>query len=254
MKTHRRTLSRRNLLQSISAMGIGSLAFERALAVQVEQAGKITPEMVAQAEWIAGIELDEEEREDVAESVQGTLASARRLREIPVDADTVPALVFRPDFFYQAAGNSGEPQHDIRGARPAVHVAWSLKGRAAWQRAGTMSDEQLAFASLTDQASMLAAGKISSRELTQLYLTRLERFDPLLRCVVTLLEEPALEQAAASDERRAQGNVLGVLDGIPWVAKDLIAVPPWKTTWGAEPFKDQVREPTATVATKLALT
>ena len=114
-----------------------------------------------------------------------------------------------------------------------------------------MADDELAFASITEQASLLAAKKLSSRELTELYLSRLKKFDPLLKCVVTLLEDHALELANASDERRAANSTRGALDGIPWVAKDLIAMPPWKTTWGAEPFKDQVRPNTATVATRM---
>ncbi len=85
-----------------------------------------------------------------------------------------------------------------------------------------------------------------------MYLARLKRYDPVLKCVVTLLEEHAIELAKASDQRRAEGRSVGALDGIPWVAKDLIAMPPWKTTWGAEPFKDQVRPTAATVATRLA--
>ncbi len=100
MNKHFRSVSRRQLLQSLAALGIGPATFHRALAAQVELQAAITGEMIAQAEWVAGIELDEEEREDVASSLARILDSGRRLREVPVDADQVPALVFRPDFFY----------------------------------------------------------------------------------------------------------------------------------------------------------
>lgn len=233
---------RRQFLGALTATGIGSVAFHRALAAQVEAGGGFTKEMIAQAEWIAGIELDDEAREDVAKSIEDSLESAKKLRATPVDADTVPVLVFRPDFFYQQANPKSSP-----GGVPHVHAAWNANGSVR-----KTSDEELAFASISDQASLLASKQVSSRELTQLYLRRLKKYDPLLHCVITMLEDHALELADASDTRRRDGKTLGVLDGIPWVAKDLVAVPPWKTTWGAQPFRDQVRETTATVAEKMA--
>lgn len=233
---------RRQFLGALTATGIGSLAFQRALAAQVEAGGGFTKEMIAQAEWIAGIELDDEAREDVAKSIEDSLESAKKLRAMPVDADTVPVLVFRPDFFYQQANPKSNP-----GGEAQVNVAWEANASVS-----DMSEEELAFASISDQASLLASKQISSRELTQLYLRRLKKYDPLLHCVITMLEDHALESADASDKRRGQGKALGVLDGIPWVAKDLVAVPPWKTTWGAEPFRHQVRDTTATVAEKMS--
>ncbi len=245
------SITRRAALQRLTALGIGTAAFQRALAAQVEGRTEVSQEMIAQAEWVAGIELDDDEREDIANSLARNLSAARRLRELPVDADQVPALVFRPDFFYaaahdQAANAADAGPRNSREPQPAtVDINWSQRGVAQY------SDEELAFAGIVDQASLLATHKISSRELTQLYLQRLKKYDPLLLCVVTLLEELAEEQSLASDERRSRGEALGILDGIPWLAKDLVAVPPWKTTWGAEPFKEQVREATATVAEKL---
>lgn len=232
---------RRKFLQVIGGVGVGSSLFHRALAAQVAESGRITAEMISQAEWVAGIELDEDERESVARAVGRNLIAAERLRQHPVDADTVPALVFRPDFFYGQVDETSQ----MDGA--SVQVGWSIDDSV---RRG--ADEDLAFSSISHQASLLARGKISSRELTQLYLGRLQRYDPLLKCVITMLEEHALKEADASDQRRRAGQSRGVLDGIPWVAKDLIAVPPYKTTWGAAPFQDQVRNQVATVASKLA--
>ncbi len=231
---------RREFLEVLGGIGIGTAVFHRALAAQVEEVGKITKEMIAAAEWIAGIELDDQDRESLAKRMERNLKSGERLRALPVDADTVPVLVFRPDFFYQQAASTSKL------GEQSIHVAWSAKSGIEQP-----SETDLAFASVSDQASLLAAKEISSRELTQLYLNRLKKYDPLLHCVITLLEDHALEQADASDARRQKHESVGILDGIPWVAKDLIAVPPWKTTWGAEPFKDQVRHATATVAEKL---
>lgn len=233
--------ARRRFLQALSGAGIGSVVFQRALAAQAENSSEITKQMIANAEWVAGIELDEDERESVARAVRGNLRSGQILRETPVDADTVPALVFRPDFFYSQVESTPE----VAAATP-TQLSWSVS-----ESSSRGSDEDLAFASIQDQASLLAKKKISSRELTEIYLKRLKKYDPLLHCVVTLLEEHAIKQADASDKRRASGETNGILDGIPWVAKDLVALPPWKTTWGAAPFRDQVRNETATVAKKM---
>jgi len=244
------SVSRRSLLQALTGVGVGSLVFQRTLAAQVAEKGAITAEMIRQAEWVADLELSDEEREAIAKSLGGTLASAASIRKIAIDTDTAPAQVFRPDFFYEVADAETRDAQVVgdeaaKSLKP-VQVAWSVNSSPR-----AMAEDELAFASITEQASLLAAKKISSRELTELYLGRLKKFDPLLKCVVTLLEEHALELAAASDQRRTEGRIRGVLDGIPWVAKDLIAMPPWKTTWGAEPFKDQVRPNTATVATRM---
>jgi Asp-tRNA(Asn)/Glu-tRNA(Gln) amidotransferase A subunit family amidase/Asp-tRNA(Asn)/Glu-tRNA(Gln) amidotransferase C subunit len=244
-------ISRRNLLQALSAVSVGSLAFKRTLAAQVAEKGVLTTEMIQQAEWVADLELTDEERQAVAKSLDGILTSAASIRKLTIDADTPPAQVFRPDFFYANADSesteANTAKDDSSKSPNQVQVAWSIDANAK----STPADE-LAFSSITHQASLLATKQLSSKELTELYLARLKRFDPVLKCVVTLLEDHALELAKASDERRAAGRSRGVLDGIPWVAKDLIAIPPWKTTWGAEPFKDQVRPNTATVASRLA--
>jgi Asp-tRNA(Asn)/Glu-tRNA(Gln) amidotransferase A subunit family amidase len=104
---------------------------------------------------------------------------------------------------------------------------------------------------LTELAALIRTRKISSMELTRLYLGRLEKYDPLLKCVVTLTPETALEQAARADAEIAAGRYRGALHGIPWGAKDLIAYPGYPTSWGAPPFKDQVFEQKATVAQRL---
>mgnify|MGYP002079548127 CR=1 FL=1 len=175
-------LSRRRLLQAVVGVGIPSLTFGRALVAQVATKLAITPEMIADAEWIAGIELDSEQREELTSAVERTLQSMQRLRETPIDADTVPAVVFRPDYFYAQANDHPDNSDESKNAgEHSVQVSFSLQPDTS-----QLSDEQLAFAPILTQASLLATGKISSRELTQLHLQRLQRYDPLLRCVVTL--------------------------------------------------------------------
>src|SRR5262249_11929756 len=113
------------------------------------------------------------------------------------------------------------------------------------------TDEELAFLPVTSLAALLRTRQVSSTELTKLYLERLKKYDPALKCVVTLTEELGLKQAERVDREIAAGRYRGPLHGVPWGAKDLIAYPGYKTTWGATPFKDQSLDVTATVARKL---
>ena len=100
-------------------------------------------------------------------------------------------------------------------------------------------------------AALLQSRQISSLELTKLYLERLEKFDSVLKCVVTPTEGLALRQAKQADAEIAAGNYRGRLDGIPWGAKDLIAKSGYPTTWGAPLFKDRVIDADATVVKRL---
>ena len=93
--------------------------------------------------------------------------------------------------------------------------------------------------------------KISSVELTKLYLARLTRFDPLLKCVVTFMDELALEQAKRADRELAAGHDRGPLHGIPWGMKDIIAYPGYPTTWCAPQFRHRVINVKAAVAERL---
>jgi Asp-tRNA(Asn)/Glu-tRNA(Gln) amidotransferase A subunit family amidase len=192
--------------------------------------------MIQQAEWITGLTLTEEERQSTADSVQRSLQSTRALREVPLGYDVLPALHFHPAPTQPAVANqrAGEvrPRESHPPKRPEIH-------------------EDIAFMPVTELAALIQARKISSVELTKIYLERLKFFDPVLKCVVTLTEDLALAQAEQADREIAAGRYRGPLHGIPWGAKDLIAYPGYKTTWGAGPFKEQVITEKATVAQRL---
>ena len=239
-------LSRRTLLTVLSGIGLTSTVFARSLWAQATSDGKITAEMIRQAEWVADIQLTDQQRDKLAENLERNRGEAALLRKVPCDADVPPASVFRPDFFC-------EPEASVRlqAQRTPTQPHQPIKQLDRILQPLPSSKAEIAFASLIDQATWLKAGKLTSVELTQIYLDRINQFDPQLHLLVTSLAERALEQAKASDKRRAEGKSLGILDGIPWVAKDLIAVPPFKTTWGAAPYRDQVRPTMATVAERL---
>jgi Asp-tRNA(Asn)/Glu-tRNA(Gln) amidotransferase A subunit family amidase len=92
---------------------------------------------------------------------------------------------------------------------------------------------------------------VTSVELTRLYLARLRKYDGLLKRVVSYTDELALMQAERADRELAEGRYRGSLHGIPWGAKDLIAYPGYKTTWGAGHFKEQSIDAKATAAARL---
>ena len=111
--------------------------------------------------------------------------------------------------------------------------------------------EECAFYTIGQLAHLIRTQQVTSLELTTMYLDRLKRHGPTLECVVTLTEELALKQARRADKNIRAGRYLGPLHGIPYGAKDLLAVAGYKTTWGAMTHKDQVLDETATVVQKL---
>lgn len=110
---------------------------------------------------------------------------------------------------------------------------------------------EIAFLPVHKLGVLIRNKKITSVELTKLYLERIRRFSDTLQCVITVLEQRALAQAKTADDELAKGKYRGPLHGIPYGVKDLLAVEQTKTTWGATPFKDQTIEATATVVKKL---
>jgi Asp-tRNA(Asn)/Glu-tRNA(Gln) amidotransferase A subunit family amidase len=101
-------------------------------------------------------------------------------------------------------------------------------------------DEDIAFASVTQISRWIETRQISSERLTNIYLERIKRFDPQLRCVITLTRELALQQAKQADAEIATGKYRGPLHGIPWGGKDLLDTAGIATTYGAEPFRNRV--------------
>jgi Asp-tRNA(Asn)/Glu-tRNA(Gln) amidotransferase A subunit family amidase len=227
---------RRTVLKALTVLGAGTITFRRALAAQAAAADKVTPEMIRQAEWIAGLELTDKERERVAKEAVESLASCRALRKVEVGYDVPPALAFNP----------------APGLLPAQGVKRNqskASGPSDVKRPST--DEELAFMAVAELSALIRTKQVTSTELTRLYLARLKRFDPMLKCVAVLTEDLALKQAAQADSEIAVGKFRGPLHGIPWGAKDLIAYPGYPTGWGAPQFKDRIINEKATVAGRL---
>jgi len=231
------SVSRRRALKVIAGVGVGGAVFHRALAAEVEKNdGRVTSEMIQQAEWVAGLELTDEERETVARGVERLQGKLRAMREVDVNYDVPPAV-----YFSAAPGETSAEPPPTRAVEPIE--------RAAGQR--PESDEELAFLPVTELSALVRRRQVTSVELTKLYLERLHRYNPLLNCVVSFTDDLAMKQARRADRELAAGRYRGPLHGIPWGAKDLIAHAGYKTTWGAGVFQEQTIDATATVARRL---
>ncbi|MBT4694803.1 MAG: hypothetical protein HOB73_15820, partial [Planctomycetaceae bacterium] len=208
-------VDRRRLLTWLGAAGAGTVVFQKALAAQVEVAGNVTVEMVAQAEWIAGIKLSETQRAETAAGLQNLMRELESLRNVNVGYDTWPALSFRV-----------KPSRKPLRTHP-INVPADSRNKVA----PPDDDVDLAYLSIAEQSRLIRSGQISSLELTQMYLRRLKKLDPILKFTVNLTEELALKQARGVDRTRNRLGKWHPLRGIPWGAKDLIAYPEYPTTW-----------------------
>jgi len=243
MSESRGDWSRRTVVKALSAAGVGSAVFARALAAAVQESGRATPAMIQSAEWTAGLELTDEDRDLMLDGVNEALESYARLREVELDNSVAPALRYSPVLPERAARRPVEPTPGDGRPRQA---------RESRKVSRPQAPSDLAFMGVADLSELLRTRQVSSVELTRLSLARLEEHDATLHSVITLTPELALEQAKRADREIAGGRYRGPLHGVPWGAKDLISVPGYPTTWGAEPFRDQVRDETATVAARLS--
>lgn len=232
----------------VSLAGANSAVFTRALAALAEEKRQVTEEMMRQAEWISGLKLTDAKRKLLLEGVNDILASYSKLRQVSLDNAVAPALVFDPTL-KEPPSSTGE--RFLRRGGGAEPERPTIETRPGHLRRRPSSTEELAFLPLSQLASLVRTRQVSSVELTRLYLERLRRFDPQLLCVITYTDELALKQAEKADREIATGRYRGPLHGIPWGAKDLLAVPGYRTTWGAKPYENQMRPEKATVVRRL---
>ncbi len=193
----------------------------------------------AEAEKLVQFEMTAAERAVAAGSWRKTMAAVyeRRTgpRKVVLETTMAPATRWNPVLPGQKAGPERE-----RFVRSHVDPG-PLPTR----------DEDLAFASVTLLSRWIESRKLSSERLTNIYLKRLEQFDPKLHCVITLTRELALKQARQADQEIAAGKYRGPLHGIPWGSKDLLDTAGIPTTYGAEPFRNRVPAEDAVVVKRL---
>ena len=196
---------------------------------------QLTIDQIQGTEKIIGLEFTKEKRELMLEGVQDHREDFEALRKVPLPNSVPPAFAFNPlpQGYRLPAGDSKFEWQAPEGVELPVNR------------------EDLAFYSVAQLGTLVRERKLTSEELTRFCLDRLKQFGPRLECVITLAEEPALEQARQADREIAAGQYRGPLHGIPYGVKDLLATRGIKTTWGSVPFKDQVIDQDATVITRL---
>jgi Asp-tRNA(Asn)/Glu-tRNA(Gln) amidotransferase A subunit family amidase len=228
--------ARRAFLAHCGALGVGSTLLPGVLWARMLDGEEITTASIASAAEIAGVEFTDEQREQMLEGVKRQSAQLAALHAVPLENAVAPALVFSP-----------LPRPDALPTGPAGSVQMS---RQPAHRAPADLNA-LAYAPLTTLAELLRRREVTSVQLTTMYLDRLERLDAQLHCVTTLLRDRALTQARAADAEIAAGRYRGPLHGIPWGAKDLLAVRGAPTTWGTAPYREQMFDTDATVVQRL---
>lgn len=217
------------------SLGLGSTLLPGVLWARLADGAEISAATVACAEELAGLHFDDAERAQMVDGLRRQAGQLEALHAVTLPNAVAPALDFNP--LPAGARIEGEQRPPIRAAVRPPAVPADL--------------ETLAFRPLTELSELIRTRQITSVQLTRMYLARLERYDPLLHCVVTLTSERALAQASAMDAELARGNYRGPLHGIPWGAKDLLAVKGYPTTWGAEPYRTQTFDEDATVVQRL---
>jgi Asp-tRNA(Asn)/Glu-tRNA(Gln) amidotransferase A subunit family amidase len=243
-------LNRRDFLAVCSQFGLAGTLFPGVLYAQATEAAKaatnnlaipahfpaITAAMIQQAADIAGVVIPPGDVPMMLDTLTQMRHGYRAVRALDMPNSVAPAYIFDP----LPKGASVDSTR-----KPVVYAKAPIVGRAP------ANLEDLAFSTVGELAAYIRTQKVSSLALTEMYIARLKRYDPELHFLITLTEERALAQARAADAEIAAGKYRGPLHGMPWGAKDLLAVKGYPTTWGAGGFEHQMIDEDATVVKRL---
>lgn len=200
-----------------------------------KQSDKINLNDVQAAQKLIGLEFSEAKIDTMLGYLEENRKGYGQMRTYELSYNTEPALYFEP-FPIGFEFPKETPIHQ-----------WQIPDNVDLPE----NPETIAFLPILELASLIKNRKLTSVQLTEIYLSRIKKHDPQLLSFITVTEKLALEQAKKADEEIAAGNYRGPLHGIPYGVKDLAAVPGYPTTWGSAPYKDQYLDQTATVVKKL---
>ncbi len=231
-------IDRRLFLAACSRMGLGTTLFPGTLWALAHRTGTVTKDMIEQAAIIADVPIPAEFRDAMLGSLNDFVDGYDAIHELHLPNSVAPALDFNPA---PAAAKVAEGKVPMR-LSPAPVLG---------TRDVPRNIEDLCYATVRHLAALMRSRKISSAALTDMYIARLGRLDPTLHCVITMTAERARAQAADADRDLTAGKYRGPLHGLPWGAKDLLAVKGYPTTWGAGGFEHQVIDEDATVVQRL---
>jgi Asp-tRNA(Asn)/Glu-tRNA(Gln) amidotransferase A subunit family amidase len=230
-------MDRRAFLAVCSQFGLASTLVPGVLWAMADQKGKITREMIDNASLIADVPIADEYKDMMLESLNDFAKDYDLIYELKIGNQVAPAIVFDPvPPGIRLQSKRKEPKIS---AAPSVNTA------------APKNLEDVAFHSVRQLSELVRTKKVSSSALTDMYLERLKRYDPLLQFVITFTQDRAQSKAKEADREIAAGKYRGPLHGIPWGAKDLLAVRGYRTTWGAGGFENQIIEEDATVVQRL---
>jgi Asp-tRNA(Asn)/Glu-tRNA(Gln) amidotransferase A subunit family amidase len=235
--------NRRAFLAACAGIGVTSNFFAGALSVLAAQdpTSPIDDTMIDQAAFLAGVSITPGQKKDMLVKLNQQLRGIKAVRKLNLTNDVPPAYRFDPLLTIRFASEP-EPVRTAKAITQAPNIADSEIPKDL---------ERLAYSSVRELGELLRRQKIKAVDLTQMYLARLKRFDSKLHFVVTLTDERAIAQAKEADREIAAGQYRGPLHGIPWAAKDLLAVKNYPTTWGAGGFEHQTVDADATVVKRL---
>jgi Asp-tRNA(Asn)/Glu-tRNA(Gln) amidotransferase A subunit family amidase len=227
--------NRRSFLAYFTAAGLGGTLFPGVLWSRLQGGADIDVETIRCAEEIAGIRFTPEQREQMLADLREQQASYTAIRSVSIPNEVAPAVRFDP-----------------RAAAPAAPLPSAAPGRRTAPAVSLpATEEEIAFLPVSHLSELIRTRRLGAEELTRLYLERIDRYDGVLRAVVTLTADRAIRLAREADAEIAAGRYRGALHGIPWGAKDLLAVAGYPTTWGTPPFRDQRIERDAEVVRRL---
>jgi Asp-tRNA(Asn)/Glu-tRNA(Gln) amidotransferase A subunit family amidase len=200
---------------------------------------EVSPTTFAEAEKLVQFNMTTAERDLAARTWRTNLASVYERRTGPRKIALEPELAPYSRWDPVLPGEKHGPERDrfvLKAADPGPLPA---------------SDDEIAFAPVTRLSAWIERRVLRSERLTQIYLERIQKFDPKLRCVITLTRDLAIEQAKKADAEIAAGKYRGPLHGIPYGVKDLLDTAGIPTTYGAEPFRNRVPQADAAVVKRL---
>jgi Asp-tRNA(Asn)/Glu-tRNA(Gln) amidotransferase A subunit family amidase len=229
--------SRRRFMATFAGAGLGSTLVPGVLWARVQDSGanKVTLAMIDEALKLSGITIAEDEKNSLVETANRNLAGYEEIRKLHIPPDVSPPFHFSPLVPGITVNKTRQP---IRFS-PVPNV----------KRPANL--EEAAFWPIRNLAELIRSRQVTSLELTEMYLARLHRYNPLLNNVVTFLDDYGRAEARRADAEIAAGKYKGPLHGIPWGAKDIISVKSYKTTWGSKNFSDQVLDYDASVVEQL---
>lgn len=230
--------SRRKFLKTVPVAVAGAVGASAA-AQGPAATGPIKSATIEAAETIAGLDLHQDEAAAISNGLNNRLRTFQQLRATNIPLDTELAVLFTPVLPGKAPKGPATPMAAVKYSRAPMTL----------RRPANLED--VAFWPVARLAALIERKLVTSTELTQMYLSRLKRYQPTLNFYVTLTEDLALQQAAEADREIKAGKYRGPLHGLPWGAKDLLATKGIRTTFGAEPYVDQVIDYDATVVERL---